>query len=427
MPAVTNKSLIIAAVFCLVAPLTALPGSTDKQCNSPLTVIDSVRVFDGLDVKSEATVILRCSEIVHVLYAPNDYPVPEDAVVIDGQGKTLLPGLIDAHVHVWRRSQLERSLDFGVTTVFDMGSSRELTLQMRDEEVRGVNHDRADLRSAVLWVTAPDSHGTQFGEVPTLSEPGEAPDFVTQRVADGADYIKVIYDHFKMIPRDVPTLSRETMIATVAAANQQGRMAVFHSRDVEAVNHAVEAGASGFVHVPVDEVPGEALVNRMQEKGVFVTPNLSLARNESSRIMDDPDFGPMLTESEIEGFGNWRPLRNEGGDEVEYETLITLHRAGVPILAGSDMPNGGTMAGATVHAELELMVEAGMTPVEALRAATWNPASAYGFEDRGRIAPGMLADLVLVEGKPDEDIIDTRRIVTIWKSGVIHDPGNQNE
>lgn len=130
----------------------------------------------------------------------------------------------------------------------------------------------------------------------------------------------------------------------------------------------------------------------------------------------------MLTDSEIENLGNWRALRTDNGDEIEYTTVKKLHDAGVPILIGSDMPNGGTIAGATVHAEMELLVEAGMKPIDALRAATSSPASAYGFTDRGRIAPGTVADLVMVEGKPDKNITDSRKIVTIWKSGTVHAP-----
>ena len=405
--------------FLLSAAIPAM--ADDRSCGQPLTVIQSVRVFDGTNIIPSASVVVNCSQISHVIPAGEPLEQPADAVIVDGQGKTLLPGLIDAHVHAWRRAQLERALDFGVTTMLDMGSSRALALEARREELAGQASDRADLRSAVLWVTAPESHGTQFGEVPTLSAPGEAADFVAQRIEGGADYIKVIYDHFKMIPRPIPTLGRDTMTATVAAARQQGRMAVFHSRDIEAMTHAVEAGASGFVHVAVDEVPGEDLVRTMKERGIFVTPNLSLARPDGLRLIEDPDIGPMLTESESENLRDWFGKREDNGDEVEYLALMDFHRAGVPVLAGTDMPNGGTTVGASLHLELELLVEAGMTPVEALRAATSSTADAYGLQDRGRIAPGLKADLLLVSGKPDHRILDTRKLSAVWKSGVLQD------
>src|SRR6185436_983345 len=91
---------------------------------------------------------------------------------------------------------------------------------------------------------------------------------------------------------------------------------------------------------------------------------------------------------------------------------------GVPILAGTDAPNPGTSHGAALHRELEFLVEAGLSPAEALAAATSVPAKAFHLEDRGRIAPGLRADLVLVAGDPTRDITDTRAIVRIWKGGV---------
>ena len=93
----------------------------------------------------------------------------------------------------------------------------------------------------------------------------------------------------------------------------------------------------------------------------------------------------------------------------------------MPILAGTDAPNPGTAHGASIHRELELLVRAGLSPLEALRAATSVPARAFALHDRGRIAPGLRADLVLVDGDPTRDILATRNIVAIWKLGRIVD------
>jgi imidazolonepropionase-like amidohydrolase len=169
--------------------------------------------------------------------------------------------------------------------------------------------------------------------------------------------------------------------------------------------------------LPTDAVPSDELIGAMVEQGMFVSPNLSLARHEGLRLIEDPILGPKLSEEEIESLRDWFPGRQEFGDEIEYATLIALHDAGVPVLAGSDAPNGGTIVGATLHMELELLVEAGLTPLEALRAATSEPAATFDLADRGRIAVGLRADLLLVEGAPDRTITDTRRIVGIWKAG----------
>ena len=94
---------------------------------------------------------------------------------------------------------------------------------------------------------------------------------------------------------------------------------------------------------------------------------------------------------------------------------------GVPILAGSDPPARGRPYGASMHRELELMVQAGLSPTAALRAATSVPARIFGLDDRGRIAPGLRADLLLVDGDPTADILATRSIVAIWKQGAQFD------
>jgi imidazolonepropionase-like amidohydrolase len=417
-----QKLYLCGLLLCLVANSPAAENSNPEACDSPPTAITSVRLFDGEVVIPSATVVIECALISGISRDNSPQDLATDAIIVDGGGKTLLPGLIDAHTHTFRRDMLERSLDFGVTTVFDMGSvSKDFVSTIRAEDLDGVATDRADLFSAVVWVTAPGSHGTQFGEVPTLVEPEDASAFVADRIADGADYIKIIYDNFKMFDGEIPTLSKETLFAVVDAAHDQGKMAVVHSRDVDAYADVVEAGADGLVHVVVDEVPGDPLIAALKRNRMFVSPNLSLARNDGLRLIDDPIFGPMLTEDEAENLRGWRSLRREGGDQVEYDALMAFYGAGVTILAGSDSPNGGTTVGASIHLEMELMVEAGMNPVDALRAATSSPAEAFGLTDRGRIAEGRRADLLLVEGMPDQTIADTRRIVKIWKAGNEHD------
>jgi len=108
-------------------------------------------------------------------------------------------------------------------------------------------------------------------------------------------------------------------------------------------------------------------------------------------------------------------------DQPKSQAAIgALHRVGVPILAGTDVPAPGTAHGLSVHRELELLVRSGLTPVEALASATFEPARAFGFYDRGRIAEGLRADLVLVNGDPTVDITATRDIVGVWKLGVRH-------
>ena len=106
---------------------------------------------------------------------------------------------------------------------------------------------------------------------------------------------------------------------------------------------------------------------------------------------------------------------------VSMTAIPPLAAAHVPILAGTDLGNPGTAAGASLHGELEYLVEAGLTPVQALIAATSAPADSFRLTDRGRIAPGLRADLLLVDGDPSTDVLATRNILAIWKGGVMYD------
>jgi imidazolonepropionase-like amidohydrolase len=422
----SRKEHRMKSTFTTLVPalLMAMSAAASESCDKPDIAITNVRLFDGETVVDNATVVTSCTTIRVVAHGSEVFELVADTVTINGEGKTLLPGLIDTHTHTWSVPMLERPLDFGVTTVMGMGSTNPtFASTMRAEREIGAALDRADLYAAVLWVTAPGSHGTQWAEVPTLEEPEDAAAFVAARLNDGADYIKLIYDNFKMFDTDIPTLSKETMEAVVEAAHAQGVMAVVHSRDVEAWADVVNAGVDGIVHLPVDEVPDAELIQQIKDKDIWVSGNLSLSRPLGESLIDDPYIGPLLTESEKENLLNFRASHREGGDQVALDTARALHAKGITFLPGSDTPNGGTALGATMHRDLEEMVEIGFTPVEALKAATAGAAEAFKLSDRGRIAVGLQADLLLVEGVPDMNIKDTRNIVAVIKGGKVHMKG----
>lgn len=414
------------STFAVLAPalLMAMSASASEHCEEPEIAITNIRLFDGETVVDDATVVTSCTTIRAVARGSESIELLSDAITIGGEGRTLLPGLIDTHTHTWSVPMLERPLDFGVTTVMGMGSTNPtFASTMRTEREIGPARDRADLYAAVLWVTAPGSHGTQWAEVPTLEEPEDARAFVAARLNDGADYIKLIYDNFKMFDADIPTLKKETMEAVVEAAHAQGVIAVVHSRDVEAWADVVNAGVDGIVHLPVDEVPDVELLQQIKDAGIWVSGNLSLTRPLGEALIDDPSIGPMLRESEKENLLNFRANYREGGDRVALDTARALRAKGITFLPGSDAPNGGTTFGATMHRDLEEMVEIGFTPIEALKAATSDAAEAFKLSDRGRIAVGLQADLILVEGAPDKNIKDTRNIVAVIKGGKVHMKG----
>ncbi|WP_043804545.1 CIA30 family protein, partial [Arenimonas malthae] len=182
------------------------------------------------------------------------------------------------------------------------------------------------------------------------------------------------------------------------------------------------AGADGLVHVFQDVPADEAIVALARGRGAFVVPTLSVVAafaGEPAPLGADARLAPWLSAAQREGLA----AGMHAGPPVAHllanarESVRRLHAGGVRILAGTDAPNPGTTQGASMHGELAWLVSAGLTPREALVAATSAPADAFGLADRGRIAPGLRADLVLVEGDPTRDITATRAIVAVWKNG----------
>jgi imidazolonepropionase-like amidohydrolase len=409
----------------LVAGRPSAPAMAEVPQGRPsgTFAIRDARVLDGERVLDKATVVVRDGQIVAV---GADVTIPTGMPVVDGSGRTLLPGLIDAHVHTFGNA-LQRALVSGVTAVLDMFTDQGQARQWRTEQAaEGGAPGRADIFSAGTLVTAPKGHGTQFGmPIPTITSPAEAESFVDARIAEGSDYIKIVYETGEAYGRESSNISEETLRAVIAAAKARGKLAVVHVGSRRAADVAIAAGPSGLVHLFGDEPPAADFAQRVKNAGMFVIPTLSVIESVagvagSAEIATASPLAFFLTPDEKAALNASFPRR--AGTKVRLEHAIAatrqLHEAGVPILAGSDAPNPGTTHGATLHRELELLTRAGLSPVAALAAATSAPARAFELEDRGRIVPGLRADLLLVEGDPTSAITDTRRIEEVWKGGV---------
>jgi hypothetical protein len=281
----------------------------------------------------------------------------------------------------------------------------------------------ADLRSAGTLATAPGGHGTEYGfAIPTLSKPGEAKDWVNARIKEGSDYIKIVYDDCREYGFERPTLTKETMKAVIDDAHEQGKLAVVHIGTQQQARDAIEAGADGLAHLFADSAPTADFAAFVAKHHVFVVPTLSVLEGVSGRpsgvsLTTDPRIVPYLTSANIDNLKKAFPITVPLNEKHAEQATRELSAAGVPILAGTDAPNPGTAHGASLHRELELLVRSGMTPTEALTAATAVPAATFHLDDRGQIAAGKRADLVLVKGDPTQDIKATREIVAVWKAG----------
>jgi imidazolonepropionase-like amidohydrolase len=352
--------------------------------------------------------------------------VPPGMAVVDGRGRTLLPGLMDAHVHVSddAAADLRQSLVLGVTTVIDMFSAS--TRFDRIKALRSTDHpDLADVRTAGTGASAPGGHPSQMGgpPFPTISDAAEATAFVDARIAEGSDFLKIIYDDLATLGTPIPMLDRGTLNALVAAAHARGKLAVVHVLTDAQARAAIEARADGLAHMFSGPTVSADLARLAASHRTFVVPTLSIwygacGQPSGAAIAGDPLLRPYIRPPlRARMSSSPGPRTDARSCEGMVEAIRQLARRRVLILAGTDAPSPGQTYGASLHGELALLVRAGLTPRQALAAATSAPARAFRLTDRGRIRPGLRADLLLVEGDPTTDILATRRIVRVWKRG----------
>ena len=408
-------------------------GTTDAPAASTPPAqsfaVRDVRVFDGEKVIAATDVLVREGRIAAV---GSLLAIPDGVPVVDGKGRTLLPGLIDAHTHSFGNARRD-AIRFGVTTELDMFGDWHQIAEAKKTRESLAPTALADLWSAGTLATVPHGHGTEYGfPIPTLTKPDEADAFVKARLAEGSDYVKIILEDGSAYGHPLPSLDAATTTALASAAHAAHKLAVAHVATEAEAREAIAAHVDGLAHVFIDRSASPDLVAQARRAGTFVVATLSVAgtasgavtnANTGRKLADDPRLAPWLTAGQIDALrgsfpGTWQ---KPGFLANATESVRRLHAAGVPILAGTDAGNPGTAHGVSLHGEMALLVAAGLTPIEALAAATSRPAKFFSLDDRGRIAPGMRADLLLVEGDPTRDIEATRSIVDIWKNGVAID------
>ena len=397
-----------------------------------VTAITGARVFDGEKALGVRTVVLDGRRIRQV-----GGEVPEGAEVVDGRGATLLPGLIDAHVHV-APGALALALRFGVTTELEMQG-----MNTRENRAHITGDDAvADVRSAGFAITPPGGHpselmpegfrpGWELPPTPPLmpfsTTPAEAAAFVPHLLARGSDYIKFMIDDGSVEGHPgLPVLDQATLNAGVAEAHRHGALTVAHALTLDATRMAAEAGVDGVVHVFMDRPHTEEIVDLVAEAGMFVVPcvclNASMMGTTGEELADDPRVARRLDAKWDETLRSSYNRYPQGKLEDVLDTVRALAAAGVDLLAGTDASMaetffGGVAHGASLHQELRYLVAAGLTPRQALRAATATTARRFNLGDRGRVAEGLRADLLLVDGDPTENVDDTLNTRAIWRRG----------
>jgi imidazolonepropionase-like amidohydrolase len=399
---------LLAALLCL------LPGVVFADD----FVITNASVFDGERLLPPTNVIVRDGLISSIDAEADTRGLDQ----VDGTGATVLPGLLNAHAHTEDAEQLRESLRFGVTTVFDVGTFPPNGPILREAAATRV--DVADFRSSGIMAAAPGGHGTEFGiDIPTVANPDEAAGFVRGRLDENADYLKIVINGVRNKRDGMPTLEPDTVNALTRSAHESGLMVLAHIESVEDVELAVSAGVDGLVHHWRDSGAQPELSRLLASNNIFVMPTPTapdgLMGVGPKALMNDDLISPYLSDLSREQLTKELDVPPGITMDENFAGIRSLSEAGVLLLAGSDAFTGNPriVHGASMHRLLELFVAAGVSEVATLRSATANVADAFELTDRGRIKPGLRADLVLVRGDPTTDIMVTRDILGVWRQG----------
>lgn len=368
-----------------------------------------------------------------------------DKTVIDCSGKTILPGLFDAHIHLGGSSsigyvhvdetrKLCAFLYAGVTSVFDLGGLPDWIFGLRDAEKKN-DHGSPRIFAVGPLFTCPKGHGTEYG-VPMAVTPTtekEAREGVKKLIEAEPECIKIIYEKGS---ERMPSLSYQLMEAIIDEAHKNDFPVVTHIITFEQAKDALKAGTDGLAHMVSDrEVSGEFL-DEMRQKSVFCIPTLTVFESLSGGMMaiTEHQDKPLMTNGvsreiiaalvKTKAMPGMKDRLKAWRESLSYamKNVKKMSDSGIKLAVGTDAGNPAVFFGPSVHREMELMVEAGISPADAIEAATRNAAEIVGQEERlGTISEGKLADILVVNGNPLENIQDTQDIFMVIKNGKILD------
>lgn len=430
-------------VDAAVVGLAAIPSPTSPRIGDPpaprAIVLRNARIIDGTGAapRSDLDVVIIGDRIAEI---GADMPIPAGARSIDLAGRTLLPGFIDAHVHLGASPQrnhdaavaervrsseadvalqaaanARRTLEAGFTTVRNVGGSFA-DRSLRDAIVRGdVPGPRMVVANFAVGITGghcdggnglhPDVFAERTGpEFGTADGPDEVRKAVRLQIKHGADVIKVCATGGVLSQGDGvgnPQMTDAELVAAVQEATRADRKVAAHAHGNAGIRAAVRAGVHSIEHGSVLDAPTLAMMKRA---GTVLVPTLSAARAVEAMA----EAGTISAESAAKARAIAPKMR---------DSFALAVRSGVTIALGSD---AGVFAHGTNGGEFVEMVRAGMTPMAALTAGTGTAAALLGRRDVGRIAPGMLADLVVVEADPLADIATVLRPALVMKGGELY-------
>jgi imidazolonepropionase-like amidohydrolase len=438
--AIVAALLSCAAVPCgITAQASGRPAPDTQQSPPRTTLLKPARVFDGVTAEPHAGwVVLVTGDKITAVGPAADVPSAAGATTIDLPGTTLMPGLIEGHSHLLLHPYNETSWDdqvlrepvalrvaratnharntllAGFTTVRDLGTEgagySDVGLKRAiDQGIIPGPRMIVVTRAIVATGTYGPKHPTPDIDLPQGAEEADGMDGLTRVVRDqigrGADWIKV-YADYRWGPNGEsrPTFTVEELTHIVEIARSSGRPVVAHASTPEGMRRAAVAGVETIEH---GDGGTPEVFRLMAEKGIALCPTVAAG-------------------DAILSYRGWKRGvdPDPAGITQKKASLKAALSAGVTICSGSDV---GVFTHGDNARELELLVNYGMKPVDVLRSATSIDAKAFHMDDRiGAVKPGLLADLIAVDGDPTRDISAVRKVKLVMKGGVVYKAPQQN-
>ena len=460
-PAGRSRARRRAIGLAVLALLTGITSGADGQRLDPTASTPAVQLFTGGRVIvgdgrviEEAAFLVRDDLIVRVGSA-GEVPAPPEARVVDLTGRTVMPALVNTHAHLgWEQytswgsenftrenliDHLHRHAYYGVGTVISTGSDiEEIALEVRQAQRLGEVEGARYLLSPGLGTPGggPNPRFTNdagWWGLHAVTTPAEAREVVRAEAARGIEVLKIWVDARDERRGARVKLQPDVYAAILDEAQVQDIRVIAHATTLEDHKRLLAAGARRFIHMPYDVPVDNEYLGLVAARNAFIVPTLGMVtRREPFRrpVYEDPFFQEQVPEEVVAmlrnaaaGDSGAAPLRT-AADEARARVIRgNFVRLRDHVVLGTDAGAVGDFFGYADHLELELFVRLGMTPAEAIVAATTRAARAFGLTETGSIEAGRSADFLVLDANPLDDIMHTRQITAVYLRGVEVDRG----
>jgi imidazolonepropionase-like amidohydrolase len=421
-----------------------------------ITVIEGATVIDGTGRPPVpgTTVVIEGKHIKQIgqISPTSRHVTLKGARMIDARGKYLIPGMADMHNHLGDGTfdpsapppdlirNLKTLVGWGVTTIFDMGNASMDAFTDLKRVSATDDSACAHFYGVGRKFTIKNGHSASDGLTPETPE--QAREMVKQLKAQSVDAIKIIDEDFGYLTKNLlPKIGNDVIAAIIDEAHRQGLKVYVHAPILAYAKEVLRMGADGLVHGIISDPVDDEFISLMKKNhAIYITTNAIFeacmdmagwARKEQA-LDYEHTYGPAIFAAGLDptNVQKWESRWNnlsygKAHMPVLRANLKKVYDAGILVVTGSDTSNAGigVLLGLASQTEVTMMVESGLTPMQAIQVATLNPARMLGRQrDLGSIEAGKLADLIILDADPLSDIHNISHIEKIIKGGVIYDP-----